>query len=120
MNCNPCFAFTPLAPRRAFYYPLHINYWKNPEIVKRFREKWRKMLDELPNQITGAYVEHDGQACLALHDYDRQCKPHDEAKALRDRGIKVPAVPVADMRAIAILYGTTVERMKEHWKCIKD
>jgi hypothetical protein len=70
--------------------------------------------------IYGEPVEHDMAACNALREYERLCKPGDELRELKKKGIlsEMPS-HYPDMQAIAKNYGTTIEAMKEHWQCIE-
>lgn len=59
---------------------------------------------------------HDNVACKALKEY--------EEFAIIEESKLAPHAPspvtYKDMERIALKYGTTIEAMKKHWKCIQQ
>lgn len=66
----------------------------------------KKIIDEWERVILGTWVEHDDISCNALREYENTV---DFVKS-----------PYIHMRHIADKHGTTILKMKEHWKCIQQ
>ena len=65
----------------------------------------KKTIDEWRRVILGTWVEHDNDSCNALKEYENTV---DYVKS-----------PYKHMQQIADKYGTTIPKMKEHWRCIQ-
>lgn len=65
----------------------------------------KKVINEWRNVILGTWIEHDEISCNALREYENTV---DFVKS-----------PYKHMQQIADEHGTTIQKMKEHWKCIQ-
>jgi hypothetical protein len=72
---------------------------------------------------------HNDSACRALRHYETKSNERDIKmfEQIKDRNGNVfngkrlnsPSLPPFSMYEVSINFGTTVEEMKKHWKCIK-
>ena len=73
-------------------------------------------------------LQHDEAACMALAEYEYYAEMSDrnnyEQVPFKDgfangRKLNNPWMPLPSMSRIAMKYGVTTDRMKQHWRCVE-
>lgn len=87
-----------------------------------------KELDGWRREYLSVPFSHDDEACEALKQYEKYQDERDAAMYeqipfrngfVNGRRLNTRAVKFLNMEYFAMLNNTTVERMKQHWRCTK-
>ena len=83
--------------------------WLNKKDVKEIERESLLSQQEYYNELYNHPIQHDDKACKAAIEYERAARVYDNSRV----GVKQP-----NMGNYAAQHDTTIEAMKEHWRCV--